>query len=137
MKVILKRIQQRQEIIDIKRKETNKLDLDTVYELIDCDMVEVCSYFSLLEKNNIDVLIDEEGKLKHLDPNIAIQNEGLNVIDVIAGNILFVGLDDNSNWVELNDRQIEIVNEFLDNLPTKKFMNKSFTFVDLKAYVFK
>lgn len=137
MKVILKRIQQRQEIIDIKRKETNKLDLDTVYELIDCDMVEVCSYFSLLEKNNIDVLIDEEGKLKHLNPNIAIQNEGLNVIDVIAGNILFVGLDDNSNWVELNDRQIEIVNEFLDNLPTKKFMNKSFTFVDLKAYVFK
>lgn len=90
MKVILKRIQQRQEIIDIKRKETNKLDLDTVYELIDCDMVEVCSYFSLLEKNNIDVLIDEEGKLKHLNPNIAIQNEGLNVIDVIAGNILFV-----------------------------------------------
>lgn len=137
MKVILKRIQQRQEIIDIKRKETNKLDLDTVYELIDCDMVEVCSYFSLLEKNNIDVLIDEEGKLKHLNPKIAIQNEGLNVIDVIAGNILFVGLDDNSNWVELNDRQIEIVNEFLDNLPTKKFMNKSFTFVDLKAYVFK
>lgn len=137
MKVILKRIQQRQEIIDIKRKETNKLDLDTVYELIDCDMVEVCSYFSLLEKNNIDVLIDEEGKLKHLNPNIAIQNEGLNVIDVIAGNILFVGLDDNSNWVELNDRQIEIVNEFLDNLPTKKFKNKSFTFVDLKAYVFK
>ena len=137
MKVILKRIQQRQEIIDIKRKETNKLDLDTVYELIDCDMVEVCSYFSLLEKNNIDVLIYEEGKLKHLNPNIAIQNEGLNVIDVIAGNILFVGLDDNSNWVELNDRQIEIVNEFLDNLPTKKFMNKSFTFVDLKAYVFK
>lgn len=137
MKVILKRIQQKQEIIDIERKETNKLDLDTVYELIDCDMVEVCSYFSLLEKNNIDVLIDEEGKLKHLNPNIAIQNEGLNVIDVIAGNILFVGLDDSSNWVELNDRQIEIVNEFLDNLPTKKFMNKSFTFVDLKAYVFK
>lgn len=137
MKIILKRIQQRQEIIDIERKETNKLDLDTVYELIDCDMVEVCSYFSLLEKNNIDVLIDEEGKLKHLNPNIAIQNEGLNVIDVIAGNILFVGLDDSSNWVELNDRQIEIVNEFLDNLPTKKFMNKSFTFVDLKAYVFK
>ena len=40
------------QIIDIEKKETNKLDLDTVYELIDCDMVEVCSYFSLLEKNN-------------------------------------------------------------------------------------
>ena len=51
--------------------------------------------------------------------------------------MLFVGVDNNGNWIELNDRQIEIVNDFLDNLPTRKFMDKSFTFIDLKAYVFK
>lgn len=138
MKVILKRIQQKQEEIYIVKEEKSKLDLNTVYEIIGaCNMVEVCSYFPLLEKNNIDVLIDEEGKLKNLKPNIVIQDEGRYVIDVIAGNMLFVGVDNNGNWIELNDRQIEIVNDFLDNLPTRKFMDKSFTFIDLKAYVFK
>lgn len=138
MKVILKRIQQKQEEIYIVKEEKSKLDLNTVYEIIgDCNMVEVCSYFPLLEKNNIDVLIDEEGKLKNLKPNIVIQDEGRYVIDVIAGNMLFVGVDNNGNWIELNDRQIEIVNEFLDNLSIRKFMDKSFRFREIKAYVFK
>ncbi len=121
MKAIIKRVNEKLETIDLEKElgrnfEKNAenqgiVDLDATYELIDCSMVETCYYMEELVENKIDMIVDEEGKLSHKKINVVVSNKKGAIIDIIVGNILFVGVDEDGNWVELTDEQIKVVDD--------------------------
>lgn len=121
MKAIIKRVNEKLETIDLEKDlgrnfEKNAenqgiVDLDATYELIDCSMVETCYYMEELVENKIDMIVDEEGKLSHKKINVVVSNKKGAIIDIIVGNILFVGVDEDGNWVELTDEQIKVVDD--------------------------
>ena len=60
-------------------------------------------------------MLDEEGKLTYKPQlNIVIENDEQKIVDVLVGNILFVGVD-GEDWVGLNKEQIDIVNSLLNS----------------------
>ena len=64
------------------------------------------------EKNNIDIWLNEKGKLEKLAPAIILKN-GNEIVDVFVGTILFTSVNDEGETVPLNDEQIKIVSEEL------------------------
>ena len=65
--------------------------------------------------NNIDVIINEEGKLiDGMNPEIALIDDvtGYNV-DIIFGNCIFVGNDNEGNNISITDEQIKFVKDAL------------------------
>lgn len=109
MKVLLKRVNQAEKVIELE-----KIDLKNVYSLLDCELVERVGFIKEFEDNNIDVLIDEEGKLVKKKNNILICNDltTLDILDILVGDVLFVGVDE-ENWIGLNNEQIELITSIL------------------------
>lgn len=66
-------------------------------------------------ENNIDIIINEEGKLiDGMTPEIAVVRGSDNqVVDVVYGNCIFASHNDMGETVGLNDEQIAIVEEEL------------------------
>lgn len=66
-------------------------------------------------EHDIDMIINEEGKyIEGLKPEIAVisgETEGL--LDIVYGNCVFASHDADGNTVELNDKQIKIVEKEL------------------------
>lgn len=109
MKVMLKRVNHTEEVIELE-----KIDLKNVYSLLNCELVERVGFIKEFEDNNIDVLIDEEGKLVNKKNNILICNDliTLDILDILVGDVLFVGVDE-ENWIGLNNEQIELITSIL------------------------
>lgn len=65
--------------------------------------------------NEIDVIINEEGKLiDGLEPEIAIINKETNaILDVVYGNCAFASHDNEGNTIGLNEEQKQIVKDSL------------------------
>ena len=62
----------------------------------------------------IDIVINEEGKLINLEPQIAVLQRGTNrILDLIVGNCIFASHDEEGEMIGLTDEQIEIVKEEL------------------------
>lgn len=60
-------------------------------------------------------MLDEEGKLTYKPQlNIVIENDEQKIVDILVGNVLFVGVD-GEDWVGLNKEQIDIVNSLLNS----------------------
>ena len=126
MKAMIKRVNEKLEVIDLEQELGRNLeknaesqgivDLDATYELVDCSMVENCYYMQELIENKIDMIVDEEGKLSHKEFNVVIADKKGKIIDIIVGNILFVGVDEEGNWVELTDEQIKVVDDMFRNM---------------------
>lgn len=55
---------------------------------------------------NIDMVINEEGKLNGMEPTLVLL-QGRKVVEVICGPILFVSHDNRGNTVSLNHSQME------------------------------
>lgn len=74
--------------------------------------------------NDIDVIINEEGKLiEGMKPEIAIVNEAQgNILDIVYGNCIFTSHDEEGNTIGLNEEQIQIVTEELETVI--ELMNK-------------
>lgn len=66
-------------------------------------------------ENDIDIIINEEGKLiDGMTPEIAVVKGAENqVIDVVYGNCIFTSHNDMGETVGLNDKQIAIIKEEL------------------------
>lgn len=67
------------------------------------------------EKNNIDIWLNEEGKLEKLAPTIILKN-GNEIVDVFVGTILFTSVNDEGETIPLNDEQIKIISEELKDI---------------------
>lgn len=67
-------------------------------------------------EHEIDIIINEEGKLIGLKPEIAVLKESTTeTLDIIMGNCIFASHDNEGNTIGLTEKQIEIVTEELDN----------------------
>lgn len=70
-----------------------------------------------LYKNGIDMIINEEGKLidglrKEI---VVIEKASGKVLDIVFGNCIFAGCDEDGDTIGLTDKQIEIVNNMLSD----------------------
>ena len=74
--------------------------------------IEIPSFSRKLSENNIDMIINEEGKVNRLQPQLAIYQDN-KIVDVICGNIIFASANEDGKTIGLTDEQIEIVKEVL------------------------
>lgn len=66
----------------------------------------------VLEENNIDIFVDDEGKLLELDPNILILDRDTEeMVDYIAGDVIFLSYDNEGNSIGLTEKQLEILDK--------------------------
>lgn len=74
--------------------------------------------------NNIDVIINEEGKLiGGLKPEIAVVNKERGaILDIVYGNCIFASHDEDGNTVGLTEEQMQTVMEELETVI--ELMNK-------------
>lgn len=79
---------------------------------------ERVSFNTILEKENINMFVDDEGKLKDLKPSVAVCESVANkmsVVEVLAGSIVFTNRKHEYDY-GLTDRQIQIIKEELKNI---------------------
>lgn len=74
--------------------------------------IEIPSFSRKLSENNIDMIINEEGKVNRLQPQLAIYQDN-KIVDVICGNIIFASANEDGDTIGLTDEQIEVVKEVL------------------------
>jgi hypothetical protein len=86
--------------------------------------IEIPYLGDTFRSNDIDVIINEEGKLiEGMKPEIAIVNEAQgNILDIVYGNCIFASHDEEGNTIGLNEEQIQIVTEELETVI--ELMNK-------------
>lgn len=90
------------------REISNELeDLQKIVE----GYIEIPYLSDVFAENNIDVIINEEGKLiDGMRPEIAIANKETNqVVDVVMGNCIFASHDEEGETIALNEEQYKIV----------------------------
>ena len=58
------------------------------------------------------MIINEEGKVNRLQPQLAIYQDN-KIVDVICGNIIFASANEDGDTIGLTDEQIEVVKEVL------------------------
>lgn len=76
--------------------------------------IEIPHISEELYKNNIDIIINEEGKLDGLDPSIAVIDKETNeTLDLLVGNVLFTGFTEEGETIGLTDEQISIIRNTL------------------------
>ena len=74
--------------------------------------IEIPSFSRKLSENNIDMIINEEGKVNRLQPQLAIYQDN-KIVDVICGNIIFASANEDGETIGLTDEQIEVLKEVL------------------------
>ena len=86
-----------------------EISLETLQEQVG-GRIELFRYNKDLVDNNIDMFINEEGKLLGFTPNAVVMNE-LNgdIVDVLVGSIVFAGFDNEGNSLPLTDKQVSII----------------------------
>lgn len=57
--------------------------------------------------DDIDLVLNEEGKVNGLDQSLVLFNPDGAVTDTIAGNAIFCTADEEGNWVGLDDDRVE------------------------------
>ena len=90
--------------------------LDALREIVD-GYIEIPYLSNELYENGIDIIINEEGKLMWgMNKEIAVveKNTG-KVLDVIFGNCIFAGHDENGNTIGLDEWQMDVVGELLEH----------------------
>ena len=74
--------------------------------------IEIPCFPRKLSANNIDIIINEEGKKHRLQPPLAIYQDN-KIVDVICGNIIFASANKDGETIGLTDEQIEVLKEVL------------------------
>ena len=88
----------------------NEIELEFMQDVVQ-GYIERIAYVKELEQRNIDMWINEEGKLiEGLKPTfITIQKDTGKILDVIMGNVLFTSHDGEGGTVALNDMQMQYI----------------------------
>lgn len=97
----------------LEEKEINNT-LENLQKIVG-GYIEIPYLSDVLYENEIDVIINEEGKLiDGMTPEIAIvSKDNGQIVDVVYGNCIFASHDEEGNTISLNDKQIEIIKEKL------------------------
>ena len=104
MKVVGKMFGKRPEVMEIGTELKDLQDFVGGY-------IEVPFISPALRDRNIVVVVNEEGKLRGLQPTIALVHDG-EVFDCLVGQIFFCSTDED-DFASLNDEQIKYI---MDNI---------------------
>jgi hypothetical protein len=91
----------------IEIKEVESIEYETLYEAVN-GLVELVTI-----NENVDMWLNEEGKINGLEPNIIaslIYNKVFPNFDIVMGNVIITGgADDEGNTIGLSDESIQDV----------------------------
>lgn len=91
-------------------------NLETLQEIVD-GYIETPMISEILRDNDIIPVINEEGKfIEGLKPEIAICDRSGMILDMVFGNIIFVGFDGVEDFTDLTDKQIEVIKRELKQI---------------------
>ena len=98
---------------ELKEKEINNT-LEELQKIVG-GYIEIPYLSKVFTKNEIDVIINEEGKfIEELKPEIAIiDGENEQLLDTVYGNCIFASHDKEGNTTSLNAEQIKIIEKEL------------------------
>lgn len=90
--------------------ENGTIGFKELSRLLDDGFIEHCVFSRKLYENNIDMWVDESGKLKNLKTGLVIMDSRKDkIVEVLAGNVIFTGFDTGGNTYPLTEEQMEIV----------------------------
>lgn len=96
--------------------EENEVTYENISACLDGGYIERVTFNKRLAENNIDVFVDEEGKLKGLEAYVVVFDLTTDkIIEVLAGKLVFVGRR-GSESIPLTDEQVKIVYEVLNEV---------------------
>lgn len=97
---------------NLKEKEIENT-LEALQYIVD-GYIEIPFISKKLYEEGIDIIVNEEGKLIGLEPQIAIVKKNTNkIVDWVKGNCIFASHDEEGNTIGLSDKQIKVVKEEL------------------------
>jgi hypothetical protein len=108
--------------------QVQNLELKTIYDNLKVDendddvTFETITINKFFQKNRVIGLIDKSGKIKELDISAILVNGNGDILDTIAGNILFVGLE-GEDIVGLTPEQMMVTKAYL--APKAKLENRT------------
>lgn len=93
--------------LEIKEIENT---LETLQKIVG-GYIEIPFLSHTLNQNNIRTIINEEGKLiENMAPEIAVLDKKTNkLLDIVYGNCIFVGDNNDGDFIGLNEEQIKII----------------------------
>ena len=98
---------------ELQEKEMENT-LESLQEIV-AGYIESPYISNIFRENDIDIIINEEGKILTLQEEIAvIDKEKAIVIDVLCGNCIFVSHNEQGETIGLNDEQIKIIKKELN-----------------------
>jgi len=69
-------------------------------------------YVEELEKRNIILYANEDGLYRNLEPNVfMVDKESKRVVNVLVGNLVFVGTDNKGNDISLTTEQVKYIQD--------------------------
>lgn len=98
---------------ELKFEKLNKLDYLAMKDIVDGYIEYV--YLPTFSKKNIDIIVNEEGKLIGLDTNLVVLDEDYNCIETLQGNLLFVNYIGNGENDGLTEEQIDYIKFVFEN----------------------
>ena len=97
---------------DFKLVQVEELSLEYMQQVVG-GFIERVGFNDCLNRLNIDMWINEEGKLiDELKPTFVIMGNKDNIIDLIMGDVLFTATDGEGNTIGLNDIQIQSIKKY-------------------------
>lgn len=105
--------------ITILKLEINKdLEVTKIPNDLQSKQKIVGGYIEHLQiTENIGIILNEEGKLEQLEPTLLLLDKGGNILDYIAGNCFFVGIQPNNpNFVNLSEKSINYLKQNIKKL---------------------
>lgn len=92
------------EKLDVK---DNNVDCHTLQKIVG-GYIEHVTWNEELLKRNIDMWVNEEGKLLDMKPNVVFTDDGT-LVEVICGPVAFTRFDSAGNSLPLNDDDIDCI----------------------------
>lgn len=99
---------------EIIKKEIgdNLVDLQKEVE----GLIDIPYFGEDLESKKINIVINDEGKINMLNPSIVVMDKsGHRMLDVIAGNAIFIGYNEEGDSISLDDKQCDYIEEILSD----------------------
>lgn len=75
--------------------------------------IEYITYIKGFKERNIGLVVNEEGKIRNLEPSMIIANSYCDIVDMVAGDVVFVKTDNNGNTIPLDSDDISFVKSYV------------------------
>lgn len=112
---------------EIDVQEIEKDSLEQMYRVIGCSYVD---HFNIpeLEKNHIDVWLNDDGVLETLEPNIVLFNNDGRCCNELRGTLVFAKFTDDGETIGLKRKDVEFIKNWISVRLGRCFNNNGKSF---------